>query len=204
MFSEMSGFLSDHGIKNVVVACPNCHKVFFDYGRAFSVKTVYEIIDQNGFRRGKVLSGTVTVHDPCPMRFVRSTQDAVRNLILSFGLEIAEMPHYRENTLCCGEGGAVEHINREMSETYQLKRINEAGGKKMVTYCAGCAGRLGKVAPVSHLLDLICDPVKTIQGKVHAALPPFTSVNRLLFKRKMKRTIPAAVMRERMFDGSIG
>jgi Fe-S oxidoreductase len=201
MFSEMAGFLEDHGIKDIVVACPNCHKVFSEYGKMFSVQTIYEIIDQNGITLHDKISGTVTVHDPCPMRFDRSAQDAVRNLIAGHGLGIFEMPHNRDKTLCCGEGGAVACVNGDIADIWRKKRGEEAGKNMMVTYCAGCAGHLKKTGPVIHILDLLYDPKKAMKGKARVDKPPFTYLNRLLFKRKMKKKINAAITRERMFQG---
>lgn len=51
MFGEMRDFLFNNGIRNVIVACPSCHKVFRKYGRELSVRTAYEIMSEKGCRR---------------------------------------------------------------------------------------------------------------------------------------------------------
>jgi heterodisulfide reductase subunit B len=40
MFGELKDYLFENGARNVLVACPNCHKVFKDYGDGLTVKTV--------------------------------------------------------------------------------------------------------------------------------------------------------------------
>ncbi|MBV5345653.1 MAG: (Fe-S)-binding protein, partial [Rhodoferax sp.] len=53
------------------------------------------------------VSGTVTVHDPCAVRFEASIHDAARDLLTRKGLQVEEMKHHRLHTICCGEGGSV-------------------------------------------------------------------------------------------------
>ena len=40
MFGEMKTYLLDKGVRNILVACPNCYKVFKTCGEEFDVKTV--------------------------------------------------------------------------------------------------------------------------------------------------------------------
>ena len=40
MFQEMKAYLLEHGIKTVLVACPNCYKLFKEYGCELTVRTV--------------------------------------------------------------------------------------------------------------------------------------------------------------------
>ena len=53
---------------------------------------------------------------------------AVRNLLAGEGLEIEEMPHRQENTLCCGEGGAVSALSPDMARSWAEEK-EEAHGK---------------------------------------------------------------------------
>jgi uncharacterized membrane protein YdjX (TVP38/TMEM64 family)/Fe-S oxidoreductase len=201
LFGEMRGYLIDQGIKTVLTACPNCHKVFQEYGNPLKVKMIYGILAEMNWPKGKDGLGLVTVHDPCVTRFEESVQTAVRNLIRYQGVAIEEMKHQGRMTLCCGEGGAVGFINPELAGTWVTERSSEAQGKRMLTYCAGCVQTLNKQTPTSHVLDMIVDPERTLSGKIRGAKAPLTYWNRLRLKKALQKTIPAAVTRERIFQG---
>ena len=86
MFGEMKGYLLDKGIRTVLVACPNCYRMFKEYGDPLQVKTVYEVLAEGQSMERKGTRGTVTVHDPCVTRFEKPIQDDVRNMIQSQGV----------------------------------------------------------------------------------------------------------------------
>ncbi|MDP3284999.1 MAG: (Fe-S)-binding protein, partial [Desulfobacterales bacterium] len=174
MFQEMRSYLLEHGIQTVLTACPNCHKIFKNYGNPLRVKTVYEVLAENGRPNIQNKTAVVTMHDPCAVRFEYSVHRAVRNLLAGEGLEIEEMPHRQENTLCCGEGGAVSALSPDLARSWAEKRKEEADGKSVITYCAGCANYLGRITPAYHLLDLIFEPRPPWPGKPgsHGLLSP--------------------------------
>ncbi|NOX32795.1 MAG: hypothetical protein GXP56_03515 [Deltaproteobacteria bacterium] len=198
MFFEMKSFLIKHKIKTIIVACPNCHKIFNTYGKEFKVETVYDIISRFGFDDTRKISGQITIHDPCPMRFEKSIQDSVRSVLRKKGLEIVDTPHQKSKTFCCGEGGSVACVSPGFAQTWKRKRVNEASPHKIVSYCAGCVNLLSKSSDAFHVLDLVFDPEKTMAGKAKISKPPFTYLNRLKLKRKLKRK-PAKTTRERTY-----
>ncbi len=52
------------------------------------------------------LKATVTFHDPCYLGRVNGVYDEPRELLRAIpGVELTEMPHNRETSLCCGGGG---------------------------------------------------------------------------------------------------
>ncbi|MEW6003245.1 MAG: VTT domain-containing protein [Nitrospirota bacterium] len=199
MFDEMRDFLVKHGIQTVLVACPNCFKVFKNYGKGLTVKTVYEILADNGLPETGQVSETVSIHDPCVARFEEKTFSAIRDIAIRKGLSILEMPHHKERALCCGEGGAVGCISEELPKKWSGLRKEEARGRKILTYCAGCANALGSVVPTSHILDLIFEPEAALTGKVKVSRTPFTYLNRLKLKKRFRQTVDAKMMRERTF-----
>jgi len=201
MFGEMREFLVGHAVKTVLVACPNCYKVFKLHGESIKVKTVYEVLAEKGLPDTSSVCGTVTIHDPCAVRFEGQIHAAVRQIISRKGLVIEEMEHAAEKTLCCGEGGAVGCLSPELPERWTCLRKSEAGEKMILTYCAGCVNLLGKVSPTSHILDLIFDPGKTLSGKVKVSKAPFTYLNRLRLKKRLRKSVPAKISRERLFSG---
>ncbi len=200
MLYEMKTWLRDQGIKNIYAACPNCYRVFKDYGKEFSIHTVYEIVAEKGVPGANKVSGEVTIHDPCAIRHEKSIHSHLRDLIRQTGLHITEMHHSGENTICCGEGGAAGNLSRKLSDGWINIRKEESKDLPVVTYCAGCVERLSKEMPSIHVLDLIFDPDKVMAGKEKISRPPFTYWNRLKLKKRLKNEEGIAVSRERDYS----
>ena len=202
MFDEMKSYLLDRGVRRVLTACPNCYVIFRDYGAPLEAVTVYEILAGTGIPDApapSMASAPVTVHDPCVVRFQKPLHDAVRALIACRGLVVEEMAHHGERAVCCGEGGAAGFLFPELSEKWRAIRRKEAGGRRIVAYCAGCAEALGREAPVVHVLDLLFDPAAALNGESKVSRPPLTYWKRMRMKRRFKKILPAAATRERTF-----
>lgn len=179
--SELVNFIESKGIKKILTACPNCHITFKDYSPSFKVVSIYEeLLDLNILANSPWLK-KVTIHDPCVTRFESGVHKAVRQLLTKAGVNIVEMKHTKEKTICCGEGGAVGFHNSPYAQLWTEKRATEAEQVKvpMVTYCAGCANYLSKSSPVAHLLDLLF-----VKRNTTPKLPmfPFNYLNRLKLK----------------------
>lgn len=197
MFGEMHRYLVSQGIRTVLTACPNCTKVFRQYGAGLAVKTVYEILDTPISAIGLPGNGgTFTVHDPCPLRNDRDTQQAVRRMLGDMGLAVNEMQHSGKQTLCCGEGGTVAAVKSQYAREWALVHERESAGRTIVTYCAGCTGNLNHVVPALHILDLLFRQVNS-QGKAKVARAPFTYWHRFRLKRTMMRDDHFKVQRTR-------
>ena len=110
------------------------------------------------------------------------------------------MDHSGARTLCCGEGGAVACLIPDFAANWGRLRRKEAHGRKVITYCAGCAGSLSRLVPSAHVLDVLFEPVEAA-GKARVTKPPFTYWKRLRLKKWCKKHVPAAVARERTFAG---
>jgi uncharacterized membrane protein YdjX (TVP38/TMEM64 family)/Fe-S oxidoreductase len=200
MFQEMKDFLISRGVKKVLLACPNCHRIFSTYGEGLAVSTIYEFMDEHPLPITEKVEGSVTIHDPCPLRFAPPVQAAVRSLVNKMGLNIEEMPHQGESTLCCGEGGFVNCLSPELSAHWGEMLKTEAVGKRTITYCAGCTNHLNGRTPTSHIVDLLWEPQATLAGKIGIAKAPFTYLNRLKLKKTFQK-LNAPVTRERTFTG---
>jgi len=201
MFSEMKEYLLQHGVKNVLVACPNCYRVFKQYGGSLQVKAVYEHLAATSLPQTANIAGTVTIHDPCVTRNEEQIHAVIRRLATEKSLTIQEMKHHGVRTICCGEGGSVGCVNPDYSKSWGVRRKGEADGVRILTYCAGCANFLGSLNPTSHILDLLFEPEATLAGKVKISKAPWTYLNRLRLKSYFKKNINAAVSRERTFTG---
>ena len=201
MFEEMRDYLAAHGVRNILVACPNCYRVFAEYGGSLSAKSIYEILPPQDVPAGKRRAQTVTIHDPCSVRFEDGLHAAVRVLLTGMGTSVEEMTHSARRTMCCGEGGGVGLLEKGLADTWGMLRQKEASAGQVVAYCAGCAGTLSRFTPTVHLLDLLFEPEAGHKAKAGVAKPPFTYWKRLRLKRWFRKNVPAAVTRERTFRG---
>ncbi|MDX1776089.1 MAG: (Fe-S)-binding protein [Desulfobulbales bacterium] len=198
MFSELRQYLVSHGIKNVLLACPSCHAVFKQYGGSLNARMVYDIMaGEVSPPVTKIPAQPVTVQDSCVARFATDMQKSVRRLIRARGLFHEEMRHHGKKTLCCGEGGGAHFISPELAGSWARLRRKDVKNRRVITYCAGCANFLSKVAPTAHVLDLFFDPAPAMAGRVRVAKPPFTYINRMMLKWKFKRKMKYGFSRER-------
>lgn len=191
-FGKMSARLAEKGVRTVLLACPSCHSMFKAYGGEIEARTVYEIMDMHGLPEGERISGTAVLHDACAMRFESSVHEAVRSMARARGVEIEEMPHCREKTLCCGEGGSTPFVAPDFAGAWSALRKKEAADARILTCCAGCLVTLGKIAPTTHLLDLVFEPEAAMAGKTKPSRAPFTYWNRLRLKSRFKKLLADA------------
>ncbi|MBM9535720.1 (Fe-S)-binding protein [Desulfobulbus alkaliphilus] len=190
VFGELRHTLQGQGVRRVLVACPNCYTIFHQYGEGLSVQTIYEYFAvEPGTVPFPSAWGAISVHDPCAMRNSEGIQQAVRKLLSAFGLEQVEMKHQGPRTLCCGEGGMVSTVRPAFAERWVKLRRKESGGRRLVTYCAGCCGFLGKTMPTVHLADLLCQPEAVRLDKIPVTRPPLTYLQRLRLKRRLQQLL---------------
>jgi uncharacterized membrane protein YdjX (TVP38/TMEM64 family)/Fe-S oxidoreductase len=193
MFTHLRDFLKTHRIQKVLVACPNCYKMFNAYGDGIAVETVWEIMDRHDLPDTAHGQGELRVHDPCPLRQEEGIQDVVRSLVTRMGMAVEKIRNQKHRTLCCGEGGSVGCVRPDLARTWGATRQQQAGGQTLVTYCAGCAGFLGRLTPTIHLADLIFDTQNTLSGRFKTAKAPFTYLHRIRLKNRFKNHLAPAV-----------
>lgn len=199
MFEEMYRYLIQHGIKKVLVACPNCSKVFNQYAPELTTRTIYEVLAEHPPTPSATMATLVTIHDPCVTRADTAAQKAVRQLLARAGARVEEMPHSKENTICCGEGGGASCLAPEQAQQWLAQRLEEAHGKPIVSYCAGCTNSFSGTTTTGHVLDLIFEPQTALTAKHKVTKAPLTYLQRLKFKKNLQRHFPAATTRERTF-----
>ena len=143
--------------KLVVTTCPHCMnalgKEYKQIGGDFKVihHTEYlESLVNDG--RLRVASGpsTMAYHDPCYLGRHNGVYDAPRNLLNILSNSVVELPRNRENSFCCGAGGAqfwkeeeegTERIseNRYREAEEQLKGAHD---KVLAVGCPFCKSML--------------------------------------------------------------
>ncbi len=190
MFTELCAILSAHSVTKVLTACPNCYRIFQEYGTGLTVKSVYEELAESGRVTGDIQAG-VTVHDPCGVRFSEKVQQSARTLLQQQGVTIREMKHNRSTSYCCGEGGSAGFVRAEFADKWTAKRVEEAGTDVIVSYCAGCTHFIGRQATTYHLLDLLFTPEAVLEGNVKESKAPFTYWNRYRLKQRLQKELAA-------------
>ncbi len=197
VFGEMRDYLVKKGVKQVLTGCPNCYKVFEKYGGELETVSLYQKIDDLGLVPKGEAVGEVVIHDPCVNRFDTEIQSAVRSLAVKSGISPVKTKEEGLKTNCCGEGGGVPFHQPEFAENWRGACLDIAEGKKVVTYCAGCAGRLSGKVKTAHILDIFTNPKAALAGDSKVATAPMTYRNRLFVLKKWAKTIPAKDTRER-------
>lgn len=187
-FYELTDWLTRRGIRNILLACPSCHAVFSRYARAFSVRTIYEVLADAAQHRPHQLSRLrFTLHDPCQTRFATQVQASVRTLLASRGIRFTLPAHSGDKTVCCGQGGAACFRRPDLAATWRQAMGRTSRSETFLTYCAGCATALSGGGRAAHVLDLLFDSGFARRGRAKVSRPPLTYLNRLRLKKRLKR-----------------
>jgi len=198
MFGEMMDYLTARGVKEVIVACPNCYDIFSRYGGGLGVRTVFEALPATA-AAPPFPGGEAVIHDPCGTRFHDGARRAVRQRLAAAGLSPREMRHTAQQAFCCGNGAGVNVLSPELADRWTDRIREEAAGRPLMTYCSGCAGRLAGHVRAVHVLDALCEPEAALAGKSKVSRAPFTYLNRLKLKAYFQKTLVPVAARERTF-----
>ena len=100
----------------------------------------------------------MTIHDACASRNDLHTQDAIRQILSSLGYTIEEHPWSKEKTGCCGYGGLVSYVNKEVADDLSKDCLPTEKDTLCVTYCMACKDRLCRAGGhAKHITELIYD-----------------------------------------------
>jgi heterodisulfide reductase subunit D len=138
--------VKDKEAKTVVFACPSCYQMWREHYR-----TDLELISAPEFllrlvRQGKIpltdLPLTVTYHDPCDLGRGARVFEEPREVIRAIpGVTLVELPHSRENCMCCGGGGNLEMVDADLAARIAKAKIDEVlstGAQAVITSCQQC------------------------------------------------------------------
>ncbi len=189
-FKKLRDSLKEKKIQTIYTACPGCYVTFANHAPEFTLCSVYEKLAEYPLPVHGEFKEIYSIHDSCVTRDVPEIHESVRLLIKMIGATIEEPAHRRGQAICCGEGAAAAFMAPDLTDSWKDIRRKEAEGCRILTYCAGCAARFGRKDPAAHLLDLIFNREKVLQGREQHTRAPFTYLNRLLLKRQLKRQRP--------------
>lgn len=165
-FEGMKEDMSTVGIEKMILACPNCKKIF-DANTEEENLSLYEVLPYIGLPdslkgKGKDSDIVFTIHDPCSARYDTKMQEGVRWILNELGYKYVESEYSKEKTRCCGFGGQVETVNYKLVEKVRNRRLETLYDLPVVTYCSSCRSSLMQGGRNTwHILDLIFDDVVT-------------------------------------------
>jgi Fe-S oxidoreductase len=144
--------------KLIVTTCPHCfHTLKNEYpqfGGHYQVKHHSEFINellQSGKLRASAGSdGAVTFHDPCYLGRHNGVYDPPREVVKAMASNLKEPANSRNNSFCCGAGGAQfwkeEERGSERVSTRRYRELKETGAKILATACPFCMRMLSDEA----------------------------------------------------------
>jgi fumarate reductase (CoM/CoB) subunit B len=171
--ADLGHRLQMHGVKRLIIACPNCFDALSDLKEAgmlaadLQLTPLPEFLVIHGFSvdaaacrsRGIV---SASIHDACHDRFSQRFARAIRFLV-SGVLQLREMEHTGCRTICCGAGGLVSSFDWQRCVQRAERRQEEflaTGADALLTGCVSCSSSLRRAdgaLPVYHYLELLFD-----------------------------------------------
>jgi uncharacterized membrane protein YdjX (TVP38/TMEM64 family)/Fe-S oxidoreductase len=191
---EINGRLRDHGVRQVITGCLNCHKLLSQHLEDIEVVFILELLPPDLFeKQGR---GPMYLHHPCPSARWEGIRGAATELFNHIGetetstttaslkgMELKSAPPAGavpvtvvSESQCCGAGGGLSSSAPELARRFLDRIAGEGRGQTMVTYCVGCQNRfLKRGVEAVHLLE--CLPGVTPRRNVPP--PPRQWLNRL-------------------------
>jgi heterodisulfide reductase subunit D len=159
------------GARQMVFACPSCYQMWREhYPHDFEIYHVTQYIHRlitAGRLPLKKLDLTVTYHDPCDLGRGSGEYEAPRRIIAAIpGVKLVEMPHNRENCLCCGGGGNLEMIDGKLSGDIAKTKIDEVlstGAAAVITACQQCVRTMNTYVRRNKLPLEVMDIVQLVR-----------------------------------------
>jgi Fe-S oxidoreductase len=182
--------------KLIVASCPHCmNSLGHEYkqiGGDYKVlhHTEYlETLVANKKLTPAPTDAAITYHDPCYLGRHNNVYDAPRNLlnILSNNNTATELPRNRENSFCCGAGGAQfwkeeepgdERISDNRFREVQQTLASATGEKVLAVGCPFCKSMLGSTPSkaasediaIKDVAELLLEGVRKAKGLTTPAI----------------------------------
>ncbi len=177
--------------KRVVTACPHCFNALRnDYpqlGGNYQVVHHTQLIEELiavGKLPELIMEEKITYHDPCYLGRHNDVYEAPRAVLTANGKageNFTELPRNKNNSFCCGAGGAQFWKEEEPGEMKvsenRYREAEKSGAKKIAAGCPFCksmlmssesAGREG-APPVVDIAELVAENLRRVKVKLGVA-----------------------------------
>jgi Fe-S oxidoreductase len=186
--------------KLIVASCPHCmNSLGHEYKQ---IGGDYKVIHHTEYLEGLVANkkltpapseATITYHDPCYLGRHNGVYDAPRNLLNILSPTATELPRNRENSFCCGAGGAQfwkeeepgdERISDNRFREVQRTLASAPGEKVLAVGCPFCKSMLGSTPSkaasediaIKDVAELLLEGVRKAKGLIAPVMESKPSV----------------------------
>ena len=138
------------GIEELIVTSPHCYETFKneypqlggEFGVAHLVQYLAGLIGEGRLSFDKPFAKRVVYHDPCYLGRHNGVYDEPRKVLSRIpGLTLMDEVNARENSLCCGGGGARIWMETKKGERFSDTLVEQAiaaGAEVLATACPYC------------------------------------------------------------------
>jgi Fe-S oxidoreductase len=184
--------------KLIVATCPHClnavGKEYKQIGGDYKVMHHTEYLESL-VAEGRIVAdsgtSTVTYHDPCYLGRHNGVYDAPRNVLKILSNSVVELDRTRENSFCCGAGGAQfwkeEEAGSERISDNRYREVQQklagAEDRVLAVGCPFCKSMLESTPakeadsiPVRDVAELLLEGVQRRLGVIGPAAPVAVSV----------------------------
>jgi len=177
----------------IVASCPHCMnaigKEYQQIGGSYEVMHHTEYLASlvaEGKLASDPLDASITYHDPCYLGRHNGVYEAPRNLLNILGNEVMELDRSRENSFCCGAGGAqfwkeeeegTERISENRFREVKQKLSQARHEKTLAVGCPFCKSMLNSTPGKSDEDSIVVKDVaelllEGVSRKMGIASPP--------------------------------
>jgi Fe-S oxidoreductase len=180
--------------KLIVASCPHCmNSIGHEYKQ---IGGYYKVLHHTEYLETLVATkkltatpsdATITYHDPCYLGRHNGVYEAPRNLLNILSNSTPELPRNKENSFCCGAGGAQfwkeeeegnERISDNRFREAQQALAPAAGEKVLAVGCPFCKSMLGSTPTkadsediaIKDVAELLLEGVRRSKG-LTASMP---------------------------------
>lgn len=141
--------MNGYGVKKIITTCPHCYNTLKNeyptlggHYQVFHHTQVIADLLATGQLKIRQSMDAVAYHDSCYLGRINQIYDVPRNILHQLVEELKEAEHHRENSLCCGAGGAQmfkeEEAGFQRINQLRTKELLATGARKIVANCPFC------------------------------------------------------------------